>query len=546
MFALISMGIFCVMAVVLLLIRKAHIASVRNLKETFGRIPDEEHDMKRVSSYHVHAIQADEEASFLDSTTWSDLSMDSVYQRINACHCSIGDEYLYHVLHDVHIPQSTLESRYLLKEWLSSDEVSRLRLQKILVGIGKRPGNGLGAFIFNPFTKRLGNDWIYVVLAMLPLVACALLPLSIQISMGFLICSVCLNILVSVTKTSTLESELESLRYFSSLVHGAKMIQREFASRLNKMGGSGTLGDDLEISLAPFRHMRGVLPGSMNLFAAEVEVPFLVFKAVFLMDLIRYNCTVGLMIAHNHELQLLYKIIGELDMAVSSASFCASIPWYCKPHFDEENFIVIERGYHPLVSNPVPNSVVLKNDSILTGSNASGKSIFIKMIAVNHILAQSLFICCAKEYSLGRAFVISSMALRDNIEIGESYFMAEIRSLRRIMDECKKQRCVCFIDEILRGTNTPERIAASTAVLRALHKTQSMCLVASHDIELTEILDEIFDNYHFSEHFEKEEVIFDYLLKKGPSKTRNAIRLLEYMGFDEQVVIDARAMLCAK
>ncbi|MDC7249439.1 MAG: hypothetical protein PQJ49_05940 [Sphaerochaetaceae bacterium] len=546
MFALITVGIFCVMAVVLLLIRKAHIASVRNLKETFGRIPDEEHDMKRVSSYHVHAIQADEETSFLDSTTWGDLSMDSVYQRINACHCSIGDEYLYHVLHDVHTPQSTLESRYLLKEWLSTDEVSRLRLQKILVGIGKRPGNGLGAFIFYPFTKRLGNDWIYVVLAMSPLVACALLSLSIQISMGILICSVCLNILVSVNKTSSLESELESLRYFSSLVHGAKMINREFASRLNEMCESGTLGDDLEISLAPFRRMRGVLPGSMNPFAAEVEVPFLVLKAVFLMDLIRYNRTVGLMIAHNQELQMLYKIIGELDMAVSSASFCASIPWYCKPHFDEENFIVIENGYHPLVSNPVPNSVVLKNDSILTGSNASGKSTFIKMIAVNHILAQSLFICCAKEYSLGRAFVISSMALRDNIEIGESYFMAEIRSLRRIMDECKKQRCVCFIDEILRGTNTPERIAASTAVLRVLHKTQSMCLVASHDIELTEILDEIYDNYHFIEHFEKDEVVFDYLLKKGPSKTRNAIRLLEYMGFDEQVVIDAREMLGEK
>ncbi len=546
MFSLISVGIVCTMAVVWLLIRKAHIASVRKLKEAFGCIPNEEHDMKRVSSYHVHAIQADEEGPFLDSTTWSDLSMDSVYQRINACHCSIGDEYLYHVLHDVHTPESTLESRYILKEWLSSDEVSRLRLQKILVGIGKRPGNGLGAFIFYPFTKRLGNDWIYVVLAMSPLVSCALLPLSIQISMGLLICSVCLNILISVNKTSSLESELESLRYFSSLVHGAKMIHREFASRLNEMGGSGTLGDDLEISLAPYRHMRGVLPGSMNPFAAEVEVPFLVLKAVFLMDLIRYNRTVGLMIAHNQELQMLYKIIGELDMAVSSASFCASIPWYCKPHFDEENFIGIENGYHPLVSNPVPNSVVINNDCILTGSNASGKSTFIKMIAVNHILAQSLFICCAKKYSLGRAFVISSMALRDNIEIGESYFMAEIRSLRRIMDESKNQRCVCFIDEILRGTNTPERIAASTAVLRSLHKTQSMCLVASHDIELTEILDEIFDNYHFSEHFEKDEVVFDYLLKKGPSKTRNAIRLLEYMGFDEQVVIDARAMLCEK
>lgn len=546
MFVLISLGIVCAIAVIWLFVRKSRVASIQKLKEAFGRIPNEEIDMKRVTSYHVHAKQADEEASFLDSTTWSDLSMDSVYKRINSCHCSVGDEYLYHVLHDVHTPESTLESRYILKEWLSSDEVSRMRLQRILVGIGKRPGNGLGAFLFNPFAKQLRNDWLYGVLAIAPLLSFALIPISIQISMSFLLFIVCLNIIVSVNKTSTLESELESLRYFSSLVYGAKMIHREFSSRLNEMGGSGTLGDDLETSLAPYRHMRGVLPGSLNLFAAEVEVPFLVFKAVFLMDLILYNRTVFLMIAHNKELQQLYKIIGELDMAVSSASFCASIPWYCKPHFDKENSIEIEKGYHPLVSNPVSNSVVLKNDCILTGSNASGKSTFIKMIAINHILAQTLFICCAKKYSLRRAFVISSMALRDNIEIGESYFMAEIRSLRRIMDECKKQRCVCFIDEILRGTNTPERIAASTAVLRALHKTHSRCLVASHDIELTEILDDIYDNYHFSEHFEKEEVVFDYLLKKGPSKTRNAIRLLEYMGFDEQVVIEARTMLCEK
>lgn len=543
MIALIITGVILAMTLAWWLIRRARVASERVLKEAFGRIPDEKHDMSRVVSYHVHALQMNEEASYLDSTTWSDLSMDAVYQRINTCHCSVGDEYLYHILHDVDTPESTLDSRNILREWLSSDEASRLRLQRILVNIGKQPGNGLGAFVFDPVAKRLRHDWVYGVLAMLPLVACAILPLSIQIGMVLLLCVICMNILVSVTKVSTLESDLGDLRFFSSLIHGAKMIHRIFGSRLNEIGAGDNLGDDLEMSLVPYRRMRGVLPGSMNRFAAEVEVPFLVFKAVFLLDLVLYNRTVDLMIIHNLELQRLYEIIGNLDVAVSSASFCASIPWYCSPHFEEKNSIRIESGYHPLIGDPVPNTIILENDCIVTGSNASGKSTFIKMIAVNHILAQSLFICCAKTYSLGRAYVISSMALRDNIEIGESYFMAEVRSLRRIMDECKKQRCVCFIDEILRGTNTPERIAASTAVLRVLHQTESLCIVASHDIELTKILDEVYENYHFSEHFEGNEVIFDYLLKEGPSKTRNAIRLLEYMGFDEQVVADARMIL---
>lgn len=543
MIALIPIGVILAMVLAWYLIRRARVASKRVLKEAFGRIPKEKQDMNRVVSYHVNALQSNEEVTYLDATTWSDLSMDAVYQRINTCHCSVGDEYLYHILHDVDTPESTLEFRNTLREWLSSDEASRLHLQKILVNIGKQPGNRLGSYVFDPVAKRLRHDWVYGALAMSPLVACAILPLSMQIGMALLICIVCLNTMVSVTKTSTLASDLEALRYFSSLVHGAKRIHRVFKSRLNEIRTGNNLGDDLEMSLVPYRRMRGVLPGSMNRFAAEVEVPFLVFKAVFLMDLVLYNRTVDLMIIHNLELQRLYEIIGELDVAVSSASFCASIPWCCSPHFEEKNSIRIENGYHPLIGDPVPNTVVLENDCIVTGSNASGKSTFLKMIAVNHILAQSLFICCARTYSLGRAYVISSMALRDDIEHGESYFMAEVRSLRRIMDECKKQRCVCFIDEILRGTNTPERIAASTAVLRVLHQTESLCLVASHDVELTRILDEVYENYHFSEHFEKKEVIFDYLLKEGPSKTRNAIRLLEYMGFDEQVVSDARTML---
>ena len=89
---------------------------------------------------------------------------------------------------------------------------------------------------------------------------------------------------------------------------------------MNEMGTGGTFGDDFAMSLVPYRHMSSVLPGSMNRFAAEMEVPFLVFKAVFLMDLVLYNRTVDLMISHNLELKLLYESIGELDVAVSSAS----------------------------------------------------------------------------------------------------------------------------------------------------------------------------------------------------------------------------------
>jgi DNA mismatch repair ATPase MutS len=135
------------------------------------------------------------------------------------------------------------------------------------------------------------------------------------------------------------------------------------------------------------------------------------------------------------------------------------------------------------------------------------------------------------------------MALKDNILTGESYFVTEIKSLRRIIGYCDTQRCIVFVDEILRGTNTPERIAASTAVLRKLHMTGSICIVASHDIELTRLLAAEYDNYHFTEHFTADTITFDYLLRAGPSRSTNAIKLLAYMGFDKGIVNEATSLL---
>jgi len=125
------------------------------------------------------------------------------------------------------------------------------------------------------------------------------------------------------------------------------------------------------------------------------------------------------------------------------------------------------------------------------------------------------------------------MAVRDDLLSGDSYFMVEIKSIKRIIDLVENFPCICFIDEILRGTNTIERIAASTAVLTHLAKNDCLCVVATHDIELTEKLP--YENYHFSEQLVNGEVVFDYMLKHGPSTSRNAIKLLSMVGFQSEI-----------
>ena len=131
------------------------------------------------------------------------------------------------------------------------------------------------------------------------------------------------------------------------------------------------------------------------------------------------------------------------------------------------------------------------------------------------------------------------MALRDNLEGGESYFIVEIRSLKRIVGALNGRRpALCFIDEILRGTNTVERLAASASLLRYLATQNCLCMAATHDQELTAMLPK-YRQVHFREELTPAGMTFSYKMLEGPSDTRNAIALLTQMDFPKPVLADA-------
>lgn len=197
--------------------------------------------------------------------------------------------------------------------------------------------------------------------------------------------------------------------------------------------------------------------------------------------------------------------------------------------------------YHPLIENPVSNSFCLDGGMLVTGSNASGKSTFLRNVAVNAVLAQTIATCTASFYQAPPSRILTSMALTDNLEGGESYFMVEIRSLKRILDAAAQDGALlCVVDEVLRGTNTIERIAASSRILQKLCQKQVFCFAATHDIELTYILEDWYENYHFGEEIRGKDVLFSYLLRKGRASSRNAIRLLENLGYGKELVQSAR------
>ncbi len=259
-------------------------------------------------------------------------------------------------------------------------------------------------------------------------------------------------------------------------------------------------------------------------------------------DIIKFQSMAREVLRLRDDLNVMYETVGYLDSMLAAASYREMMGEWCEPQLtrakDRQFYLEADELYHPLLTDPVKNTIHTHRNVLLTGSNASGKSTFIKTVAINAILAQTIHTVLADSYRANFFRIYSSMALRDDIMSSESYYMVEIRSLKRIVDQskCQGEPVLCFIDEVLRGTNTVERIAASTEILELLAAQNAFCFAATHDIELTELLKKQYDNYHFEEQVEEDDVIFDYRLREGKAMTRNAIKLLHMIGYDPKIV----------
>ena len=302
--------------------------------------------------------------------------------------------------------------------------------------------------------------------------------------------------------------------------------------------------EEQEKQLRPITRKCRTLVNTKESQGGAANMIFAYFHTFFLLDLIEYSSVVSGVKSYEKAILQMAEDLGLLDFALSAASYRESLSYYCRPEFLDEKKagcrIDVEELYHPLLTHPVANSLYAEGGILLTGSNASGKSTFMKNMAVNAILAQALNTSLSKRYRGVVCRIMTSMALRDNLAQGESYFVVEAKSLKRILEASReKTPLLCVIDEVLRGTNTTERIAASESVLAALRRANVLCLAATHDTELTYLLEDLYTNYHFEEQITAQSISFPYRLEQGPARGKNAIALLGNMGIDEKIVKQA-------
>jgi len=457
----------------------SHIRSEKKLRgrieAQFGKKPEPVDETTHIAAYWKNRRTYDAPKHYIDQMTWDDLDMDKVFQMMDACQSSVGAAQLYAMLHEPCFDVAVLEQREKLIGMLDADPNMRLKLQDFLAKMGRPSHHALASLVYEVSEKRLKRPWLYTVLALLPILFIGLVFLNAYAGAILIAASVITNGVIYYRIFRRIETEMEAVKQFSALLWGARKIVDTHA-----LDGLA-LGRDIAEGYKLFKHLGGKLSGLTKEKASDIDALTEYVRIIFLTNIRSYNRVIRALDENTGAFRKLYRSVGELDAVIAVMSFRKSLPYYCQPKFITDSRIEMDDIYHPLIEKPVENSFVMARGCLVSGSNASGKSTFIKAVAISAILAQTVNTCLAHRFVMRPALVMTSMAVRDNVTAGESYFVTEIKSLRRILDKLSEVFCLCFIDEILKGTNTAERIAASAATLKFMYGHDCLCAAATHD-----------------------------------------------------------------
>lgn len=492
--------------------------------------------------YNKHRVEDQ-----LDDITWNDLHLDQIYQRMNTSCSAAGDEYLYYRLRTLVYDADEMEDMEKRICFFMEHELERQRVQSVFYRLGRTRRHSIYEYLDNLETLGERNNRKYLFYDFLILACIAGMFSSLPVGLIALLIVLCHNLIGYFKEYKEIEPYITSFRYIRRLLGCAEQMSREEIQ---------VIAVEQAGLQRCYHKLKGFLRNSYLVISAEkgngnpLEVVLDYLRMLFYLDLIQFNRALAALRGHLAEVDEMITILGQIETDVVVGAYRTSLMGeYCVPdlHFDDrrDTFLQVEELYHPLLKDPVKNSVKVTRGMLLTGSNASGKSTFLRAVATAGVLSQTIHTCPASRYEAPVFRIYSSMALKDDLTGGDSYYMVEIKSIKRILDQVMKDDArpvLCFVDEVLRGTNTVERIAASTQIMKMLSRRRTLCFAATHDVELTKLLETEYDNYHFEEKIEEEDIFFPYLLVKGPATSRNAIALLKMLGYDRGIIEEAEAM----
>jgi hypothetical protein len=482
------------------------------------------------------ARSADDEEPLVDEQTWNDLDMDAVHARIDRTVSPPGHMVLYRMLRSAAPSKERLSERDALIGVLTPPGETGDVLRSELARLERTAGaEDLMSLLWEDPPEGLSHPWVVRLLAM---VAIGSVPLALTVGGAAAFAPVlafALNAIVHFRTRLLWLREIQALRFVGAVRACARRVIALSEPLLEHH--QRRLETALRETAPIARRVRLLSSGTFK------DVLYDYVSIFLLLELQSYEWLVRRWPEESPALRQLFTTLGELDALAGVARWRIDLPTWCRPELEGGHpHLEIVQGAHPLLDEPVPVSLSLASRGCLvTGSNMSGKSTLLRTLGITTLLAQTIFTCPARRYRASWLRIVSSMRVGDNILEGKSRYLAEAeRLLALVRDADHGPSTLCLIDELLSGTNVTERLAASRAILDYLARHGVLVVAATHDIELTESLRGRYDSYFFADELERDDMRFDYRLRPGVATTRNAVRLLERLGYPEAIVAQAR------
>ena len=507
------------------------------LKESFGKLKDDSFDFELIQKYFRDKDNS-EAYQILSDKTCKDLDFDDLFMFLDRTNSKVGQQYLYNTLRTIKRDEEQSKLNEELISELSKNSELRISLQKKIEKLNRKDAY----YITTLFQEEHINPpkWFFII-KYLSFASLALVLLASFDTVFFMLLLgvFFVNFVIHYWNKNNLLHYINSIPQLVRLNHVASDL---FDNPLFKK-----LDPNLPKSIKLINEVKS----RMSFFQLELKLQgdfeiifwslFEIFKTLFLLEPLLLFGVLKRLNTKREEIENVFRFVGHIDMLISIASFRNGLETYCTPVINTKNQISVNEITHPLISDCTANSINISEKSILlTGSNMSGKTSFIRTIGLNVITGLTINTCFAKSMTFPLLKVFSAIRISDDLMNDKSYYFEEVLTIKEMITESiNTERNLFLLDEIFKGTNTVERISGGKAVLSALTKNNNIVLVSTHDIELTDMLSDEYELYHFSEIVNNKTIGFDYKLKEGKIKNRNAIRILEMNEYPKEVVREA-------
>jgi len=522
------------------MITKSDKRKLAQIRARWGYAQDGDRNFDLIAGY----LETEDE-NYITGDTAGDLDINGLFGYIDHTSSKPGQQYLYKKLHQPNSSTAYLKSLEKNIANINRDQALRELAQLKLSYLNNRNAYYLPQLFSKPQQAIFGQlATAYVVIApwLTVLLLVSLFVFLNQFAFILVFLLIIGNVLMHFLNKFRMLSYTHTLPQLLILYNTAKWLadnnlmdqDAEIDENLRKVS---KLKDSL--SFINVQNYMDADPTDISYLISEWLKMFLAIEPlIFVYSISRVNKYLG-------DIKKLFEETAKVDMAISIQSVRDGAPYYCRPQFSAANEnLFIKDLYHPLVEGCVANSINVDNRQgvLITGSNMSGKTTFIRSVAINAILAQTINTCFATEYKSPALRILTSININDDLDGSKSYFQTEAIAVKNIIDKVissKPANSLVIIDEIFRGTNTIERIAAAKAVLTYLVKNNSFVFVSTHDLELAELLGADYKVFSFEERVGDDRLIFDYKIKEGLLKNKNGIAILKGLGFPNSIIDNA-------